>query len=172
MNIGSFVARGFLLLALIAAAAQIAMLAPQMPAEVPAHFDAAGEPDRWSTRKGLVVTFIVIHAASLLTTLGMGYAIRWFPVSMVNLPNREYWLAPERSRNTYRVLFDLMCWVESGTILLMMGIFQLSYWVGVQQRTTINPEFFVLLGTYIAFVLGISAWIYIRFSRRNASSGN
>jgi hypothetical protein len=81
---------------LAAAAAQMAYFRDRLPPLVASHFDGRGVPNGFMTRDAL----FVFHAGLLLFLMlvfgGVGRLVRAVPPSLVNLPNREYWLAPER----------------------------------------------------------------------------
>lgn len=91
--------------------AQLAWAAPQLPETVASHFDAAGRPDAWMSRGGFLTVLAVVH---LLTAVSIGGVGLWLPRvgnMWINLPNKDYWLAPERRDATLadvaRRLFDL-----------------------------------------------------------------
>ena len=86
----------FLFVLLFAAgAASILHFAEELPELVAVHFDAAGRANGFMTRTGcrdfmLVSTLGIPLLIVLATTL----LPRALPVSLINLPHRDYWLAP------------------------------------------------------------------------------
>src|SRR2546427_7634657 len=42
---------------------------------------------------------------------GLGYVVRFLPVNSINIPNRNYWLAPERRVVTFDFLFRHLLWL-------------------------------------------------------------
>jgi hypothetical protein len=93
-----------------------------LPARVASHFDAAGHPNGWMSRDG-VVDFtlglgILMPAFVLATMAGAG----WLPSHLVNLPNREYWLAPERRPAVRRVLLCFGLWFCCLNVLFVTGL--------------------------------------------------
>ena len=69
------------------------------PEQVPVHFDAAGNADRWDSKTtfGLVMGGIGAFLVGLFTVLPL--VVRKLPAKLVNLPTRRahaYWTAPER----------------------------------------------------------------------------
>src|ERR1035441_10418639 len=81
-----------------------------LPAHVASHFDIEGRPNGWMSR-GTCVGF----------TLGLGLLVPAFivgmmagagriPVSFINLPHRDYWLAPERRHAALAILLRYSLW--------------------------------------------------------------
>jgi uncharacterized membrane protein len=92
---------GFLLLLAIAAAF-IIVTGGNLPPTVASHFGASGAADGFMPRTGyLAVMLAVTVALPLLLALLHGLVI---PVHLINVPNREYWLAPERRAETFAYL--------------------------------------------------------------------
>ncbi len=63
-----------------------------LPSELASHFDGSGAPDAWSSKPAYLGFMAVI---GLVMLGGMPLTSR-LPVSLMNLPNTDYWSAPER----------------------------------------------------------------------------
>jgi hypothetical protein len=77
-----------------------------LPEVVASHFGPSGEHDAWMARGALIAMFVALQAlffavAPLATTL-----VRRLPKELVNLPNKDYWLAPERRERAVERLGD------------------------------------------------------------------
>jgi hypothetical protein len=84
----------------ILAAALVGWSAQTMPAVVASHFVAGGAADA-SMPRGEYATFIVVLVVAVPTLLALvGRLSTRLPVRFVNLPNKRYWLAPERQAAT------------------------------------------------------------------------
>ena len=57
--------------------------------------------------------------------IGMMGGAGKIPVSFVNLPHRDYWLAPERRRVALAILLRYSLWLASMTVLFITGIHRL-----------------------------------------------
>ena len=152
-----------LLLTAVVAIYQLATWFGPLPGIVPSHFDAQGNADD-EMGKGLFVgLFVMLHAVFLVGFPLLGVLIKKLPASMINIPNREYWLAPERRESTvdYSTQFLwLMGWLSSW---LMIGLFQLTALVAIGNRQTIEPEFIWMIGLYLATVAVMTATLCFRF---------
>jgi uncharacterized membrane protein len=66
------------------------------PARVPVHFGLNGIPDRWGSSTSLLVIHLCLIGFSTLTFWALPELVRRAPSWMINLPNKDYWLVPER----------------------------------------------------------------------------
>jgi serine/threonine-protein kinase len=70
-----------------------------LPLRLASHFDAAGQPNGWMNRSSYT-SFIAIFGLGLPAfTVAMGFLTRLMPAWAINVPNRDYWLAPERRKD-------------------------------------------------------------------------
>jgi uncharacterized membrane protein len=85
----------FFLLASLGAV-QYFYYAPRLPEIVASHFGKAGTVNGWETR---TLFFSLELGSILLATIisfGVPRSIEALPISMINLPHKEFWLSPER----------------------------------------------------------------------------
>jgi len=89
-----------LLLYLIAASLYLVRTAGQLPTLVASHFGASGAANGFMPRTTYVSLMLLITlGVPLLLAILPGVAIR-MPGARINLPHRDYWLAPERADKT------------------------------------------------------------------------
>lgn len=69
---------------------------PKLPDRVATHFDVAGNPDDWMSKQSATIVSLVLAIGLPLLFYAVGLLIRIVPASTINIPRREYWLAPER----------------------------------------------------------------------------
>lgn len=141
---------------------QLAWYAPRLPATVASHFDAAGNPDGWMPRGPFLGLLGGLSLFYLALFLGIAAIVRRTPVRLVSLPNREYWLAPERADATRRILADEMFKIAAATQALMIVVTQLAIEVGLGRRTTLSDAFWIALVAYFAVLI----WWLIALLRR------
>jgi uncharacterized membrane protein len=134
---------------------------PMLPARTATHFDVRGIPDGWMTRRGQTASILGVAAFLVFATAGPLYLARHFSDSAVNLPHREFWLAPERRNAT----FDRICGIGVMLACLSLGL-MISLQVLVVRANLRNPvrlpatEGFGLL---IAFLAGVGAILFFGF---------
>lgn len=138
----------------ILGAALIGMLGVFLPQQVPIHFDIQGNPDGFSDRNTYILLMSLLLAGNLVFFLTMPWLVRRTPDSLINFPDKEYWLAPERRAATMSRIQSLLFNVGTATGLLFTLIFFLGWRVGMGYAKSINPWFWVALSLYLAFVFG------------------
>lgn len=142
-------------LLLVATAYVVALVsaAVVLPERVPAHFDASGQVDEWSSRGSMIVVWAAIGLVVLVGVPVLGRLATAGDGTWVNMPQRskDYWFAPER-RAEFRVRFqDDMEGFAALTGLLLVGLLVLTTWVGVTGRDAAPWWVFVLaIGLYLA----------------------
>jgi serine/threonine-protein kinase len=143
----------------------LAFTARQLPERVASHFSAAGEPNGWMSRSAYL-QFIGIFGA--VVPLFVVVVFRLVPVNLINVPNRDFWFAPERSAQSREYLFRQSFWFAD----LMIGFF-IGVHLAVVQANGHSPaqlSLSMLLGVTGIFLFGILLWtanLFRRFSRRN-----
>ncbi|NQT25687.1 DUF1648 domain-containing protein [candidate division KSB1 bacterium] len=93
---------------------------PLLPDRIALQFDAHGNPANWSLK--LQVLWILVCAETLvLLIFGLlpAFAHR-IPVSLWNLPNRDYWFAGERKDQTILTLKDKLSWLGIFVLLFII----------------------------------------------------
>ena len=94
-----------------------------------------------------------------LSTLfgGIGALIRVTPDDAVNLPNKEYWLAPERREATIATITQQMNAFTVMMNVFMIGIHQLSVMANLTPDKHLSNGVWVLL---LGFLGGTGYWVY------------
>jgi uncharacterized membrane protein len=147
---------------------QLIWYAPRLPETVASHFNAAGEPDGWMSR-GVFLGFLAgISLLYVALFLGAAALVRRAPAAVVSLPNKEYWLAPERAAATRRAIAGELFKVAAATQVLMIVITQLTVEVGLGRRQTLSDVSWVALVVYVGIVIW---WLIALFRRFRLPAG-
>lgn len=143
-----------------------------LPAKVATHFGPGGWPNGWSSRTGYVVGFVVVDLIWFGMFLLIPITTRKFPAKWVNLPHKDYWLAPA---NRNRAMDKLASWFYVfGTAMAVFMIFfkYLMYAANTANPVRLNePALFTGLGIFAAFIVGAIAWLYVMFRKPRAGDG-
>lgn len=83
-----------------------------LPARVATHFGADGRPNGWMSRDGHTLSHVGIVVFLAVLFVALTAALPRIPERFVNLPHRDYWLAPKRRGETF-------AWL--GAMLLCLG---------------------------------------------------
>ena len=92
----------------------------QLSARVASHFDIHGAANGWQSKQefyGFLVGTVMLVA---LIGFGIPRLFNTIPIQLINLPNREYWLAPERRADSINYLSVQFAWLACALLLLIL----------------------------------------------------
>ena len=146
--------------------AYLALSAGQLPQRLATHFGGGGQADGWMTRTGYLEFMSLFGLAFPLGLVGIFALARFLPAAAWNLPNRDYWLAPERRAATCACLLRYALWLAC---LILALVIEMHYTTIAANRE--HPPhlpmrfFFMLLGCFLA---GLAIWLisFYRYFRR------
>ncbi|TCO89565.1 RNA polymerase sigma factor (sigma-70 family) [Chthoniobacter flavus] len=106
-------------MAIAAALIVNAFLAQQ---RVASHFDIHGRPDAWMSPHRYLLVSLLIGVGLPLFLIAIGYVVRFLPATRVTfkIPNRDYWLTPERRGEVDAILFHFCLWVACLEAVFML----------------------------------------------------
>ncbi|HZF17178.1 MAG TPA: hypothetical protein VE046_14665 [Steroidobacteraceae bacterium] len=142
-----------------AAMAQISLQLRSLPPVLATKFDFEGAPVAWM-KLGAVRMF----EFSLLVIFLFGFwllprLLAHRPTTYWRIPNRDYWLAPERRGQTIEALHGLISWMGVVVLLLFMAVTQLVF--DANLRTPPHLASDALIWLLLSFVLFIVMWIWV-----------
>jgi hypothetical protein len=145
------------------AVAQLAWLGPQLPERVATHYDAAGNPNGWMTRDGTIAFHLGMLGVTALAFAAAPMLLGRLSPALINIPNREYWLAPERVEGTVDTLRRWMLALGCGAVLLMMAIAQLNFRANLEPMPRLSGT--GLLACVAGFLVYLTGWIVALYRR-------
>ena len=134
---------------------------PQLPLLVATHFNASGHADGWMPRAsiaGFTLVFGFVMPAFMLTVF---WVIRFLPFSSINLPNKDYWLAPERREETFARMLRHGVRLGCLSLALVTGLHYLILVANSQTPPEVSTR--MIAGLTIAFAAGLVVWIVTLF---------
>lgn len=114
--------------------------------EVPLHFGAGGEPDRWGTPLRAITESAIVGAGAFALLGAMAAYAPRMPWSMVNVPHKEAW-EPHQGWVRRRVRDDLFL-TGAWTVLLIAGL-DVGIWLAADDAEASLG----LGGAWVAFML-------------------
>lgn len=129
---------------------------PQLPEQIASHFNHLGEPDGWMSKTSFMI-FEVVLLAFVLGLFGLiSFSFEKIPVSLMNLPNKDYWLAPERRRETFQILKENLAALQIALLAMLVSINQMAFRANIEQ-TTLSSASWLVVGAFVIFTL---VWSY------------
>ena len=153
-------------LILLAAAADIAWFYPRLPERLATHFNGTGVADGYTGKVGFVVAQGCTLAGLAALFVGLAWIIPHMPVSLINLPHRDYWLAPPRRVATLETIHRFMLGLAVVTIGFLAGLLHLMLLANAHPPPRLGPGFGLLVAIQIASVLGLVVRLLWRFRKR------
>ena len=143
--------------------AMIVVTYDHWPPRVATHFDLQGNPNGWMSRNANVVVFAVLGVALPICMYGIFSLARFIPVRFVNLPRREYWLAPERLDATLRELRRQALWLGCLVVLFIAGLYVVTLLANQQNPAQLDSS--LVLALLGGFLLGLAIWVVFLLRR-------
>ncbi len=134
---------------------------PRMVDPMATHFDGSGAANGWSSKNSFLGLYAVMMVVILLSFWGSVALMRVIPARFINLPHRDYWLAPERKEETLAVFSKYLYWFGAATMALLAGILHECFLANLQTPPRLERPWL-----YLGFYLGFTAVWLIVFYRR------
>jgi uncharacterized membrane protein len=139
---------------------------PLLPARMASHFGPHGEVTNWQTKEQFFMTMVVVVGVSFVAGFVVPLLVGIMPASLINLPNKQSWLAAERREETMRYLSMKMGWFACGVLLLHLFVTSEAINANMPSHGPfdIRATFAVLFG-FVVF-MGIWTILLMRHFRR------
>jgi hypothetical protein len=151
---------GFWIL-ILGAAAFVLISGSGLPPLVASHFGLGGQADGFMSRDGYLGFMVIGTVVIPFLIVVPQRIVRTIPPRLINVPNREYWLAPERIDTTLDYLRDHAVWFA----VLFTALLCFVHWEVVQanMRTPARLAAVPFASGLIAYVVSVFVWIGAMF---------
>lgn len=153
--------KGILFFLIAVFASQCVFYYPNLPAEIASHFGASGEPDGWMSKESYFAVLAVVLGLIVLEFTFLPFLVEKMPVSLVNMPNKEYWFSGETRGETIEIFRHFFEWFSAALLGLFIGINQLVIRANLTGES-LSSNSWLILGAFLLFVV---VWL-IKFVRR------
>ncbi|MFQ5990318.1 MAG: DUF1648 domain-containing protein [Candidatus Methylomirabilales bacterium] len=141
-------------LLLLAAALQSMYYYPRLPETVASHFDGAGNPNGWSSKPAFFGMYIGMLTLTTCIFAILPASVTRLPASLISLPKKDYWLAPERRGHTETFIRRQMLWFGIVTLIFNICTIQLAIRANLLDIHHFSSgSMWTLLGGYCMFTL-------------------
>jgi hypothetical protein len=134
-----------------------------LPDVVASNFDGSGRAHGWMSRAGfLALHFGMVGLLGALFLVLPVLLVR-LPPQLVNLPNRDYWLAPERRVQTMERLASDLDRFGLATVAFLVWVMDTVIRANLSAEPRLGDAFVWVLGAYLVF----AGWWTVRIFRRH-----
>jgi uncharacterized membrane protein len=154
--------RAIILLLVALALLQAAYYAPLLPDPVASHFNSAGQPNDWMSRTAFITFNLGMLVGMAALFLGLPPLVSKIPNEWINMPRKEYWLAPERRAETLDTMARWMEWLGVATLALLLAITQLTIEANLSGQP-LDSAVSTLTVAYMAF-MGVWLVAFLRWA--------
>jgi serine/threonine-protein kinase len=130
-----------------------------LPERVAIHFGASGQPNGWMSRSTHLVLMGALGMGLPLISVIIALVIRLVPARFINLPNRDYWLSPERQSQTCIYISRQLIWLACLEVVFFAGIQFLIVEANRIAPVQLPMEMFLwLIG---GFLVAVALWVIV-----------
>ncbi len=150
----------------VVAAVQLNYYAQRLPDMVGSHFGTSGFVSAWQTKMALFMVELMVIVVATIVSFGVPRLIAAMPASAINLPNKEFWLSPERREDTISFLRSQMAWFGCALLAFLLFVMELVFRANLQAPPRLNNAAFVpALLTFLGFSTIWTLRFVFHFSR-------
>ena len=130
----------------------------QVPPRVATHFNSHGQPNGWMSRSGYFRFIGIFGFCFPLLIVGVVNAGRLAP-SALNIPRKQFWLAPERRQQTFSYLSRQALWFGCIAVVFMLGLQFTLVQANAESPVQLSmPLHFSLAASFFAAIL---SWMFV-----------
>lgn len=146
---------------------QLIIYYDSLPERVAAHFNAAGEADEFMTKSSFLFLIGGVHFFVSFLFIGIIFFIKKLPLSMINVPNKEYWFTDERKVASYDFFQKAMAVIAITTLLFLFVIMQSTIQYNLKENPEPISEFWIYLAAMLAITFSTVGVMFFRFRKSN-----
>jgi uncharacterized membrane protein len=139
-----------------------------LPERVATHFNASGQANGWlarGTHTGLQIATLLFMTAVFQ---GIAALNRRLPKELINLPRRDYWLAPARAAATHEVITRFVLQLGCVVLAFFIALFHFVYRANFTSPPRLDLQIWWATGFLFAAAAIIVVRLVLRFARKPA----
>lgn len=153
-------ARIIFIIVILVCVAESARLWFLAPSEMASHFNAQGSPDNFVSK----FVFFEQEAKTFLTVLVVSFMTQVLPmvlpVELINMPNRDYWLSPEKREETIDRLSSFGAALFTVILLVIQFGFELAVSANLQDPIMFSAQK-MIMAIIVMMVLSIAMLFWL-----------
>ena len=136
---------------------------PQLPDRLASHFNAYGVPNGWMPKQAFFIVYGVMILVAAIPEFFVPFSIAHTSNARVNLPNKEYWLAPAQRAGTMEYFEKSFAWFGCALLLLEVCAMGLAMQANVSSPPRLPAA--PMMALIAAFLLYTIAWFILMIRR-------
>ncbi|KAJ4459264.1 hypothetical protein PAPYR_4800 [Paratrimastix pyriformis] len=139
-----------------------------LPDTVVTHWDAAGNPNGWGSKWGFVLICSLVPLGLMLFMSLIGICLPKVPDDLINLPNKEYYLAPQNRSSTFNYIRISFLQFSNALAIYMLVV---EFSCGMANYYSWWPQaafIWAPMGIFLAWMVFWVICLYRRFRRPTA----
>ena len=158
----------FFMLALVGAW-QYAYYAPRLPEMLASHFTANGAVNGWQSKSALFGVELAIVVLAAVVGFGVPRIIAAIPISLINLPNKDFWFSAERRDETLSYMRAWSAWFGCALLAFLLFVMELAFRANLRTPPRFdNGAFIPALLAFMAADTAVLLRMILHFSRRQS----
>lgn len=126
----------------------------QLPEVMASHFNGHGVPNGWMPKSDFFKALLPLGLLIAIIAFVVPALMRILPPSMINLPNKDYWLAPERRAETVQYMEGAFAWFGCAVLALLTFTFYIAAKANLDPGRGFDSSAMMLaLGAFFVFLL-------------------
>ena len=130
---------------------------PLLPERIASHFAASGAANGWMTKSQFLMTYAVVIIPAVVLEFWMPRRLFRTADNRLHMPNKQYWLAPERRAETFAYFERFIAWYGCAFLVLQVLAMGLAMRANFQSPPQLPTA--PIMSAIVAFVLFNIAWI-------------
>jgi uncharacterized membrane protein len=145
----------FVFLALVGAV-QAHSYASRMPPTMVSHFGSSGNANGWQTQTGFFTLEVIAVVLAAVIGFGVPRIMGAVPISLIKVPNKEPWFAPERRESTLAFFRVQFAWFGVALLTFLLCVNELVFRANLTSPRQLNSTAFTL--AMAAFLIFVAVW--------------
>ena len=134
----------------------------RLPPVLGSHFVKDGSVNAWQTHAQFFTLELIVIALSAFVAFAVPRTFSLLPPHLINLPNKDYWLAPERRDQTFAYLQSQMAWFGCALLAFLLFTMELVFRANLQTPPRLNST---ALSVALIIFLTVAAFLVIHMIR-------
>ena len=137
---------------------------PFLPERIASHFNISGEADGWMNKESFLILMIIIFVVVNGSLFGITFFIK-SSTSIINIPNKEYYLSPERKDASLKIINNFLMLINNLTIVLIIVINYLIIRTNIEGTDKLTSYFIYIIIIYFLAMALIVFKIFTYFKK-------